>query len=355
MFHFSKAAIAAAIARGNSGVTEQMHYVANARAYEYEVQQEMNARRPQFALNAARTPADVWRDFDASARTIMTGDDGMGLLLDLEALARNVDVGKTISEYRQIGEAELEVRISMDGNHQKPVNKGSTSYDGTPIPVYSTQIGCHWREYRTMLSEGYDELADLRDDGIRTVRRELAYAFVNGVSLTHKGYTAYGIKNNPNTLALNLGAGGLAIDLTSPSTTYEQMRTVFVAVLKTVQGSGNNAVGAMTHYLSDAIWFNMLRVANPSTSATETILDAMQRIPGVGTFKKSDSFTGNEFASMILSSQYVRPIIGMPVTATPIARVTPMDDWNNMIWCAAGLQIKADSAGRSGVLYASAA
>ena len=83
--------------------------------------------------------------------------------------------------------------------------------------------------------------------------------------------------------------------------------------------------------------------------------NGLRRIPGVAGFKKSDAVSGNEFLAIILSSEYIRPVVGMPVTTTPIARVTPMDDWHVLVWTAAGLQIKADANGRTGVLYASAA
>lgn len=307
-------------------------------------------------VNNARIPADVWRDFDNQTKQLMLSDEGSVLMQDLAPFTRAVNVGKIVTEYRRFAENELEVRRSIDGQHAKPVNNTTYDYDGALVIVHSTQVGRNWRELEGMRSEGYDALLDDQAAAVRYVRKSLVDDFVNGTAnLSYKGYGSYGIKSNPNTKALDLGAAGLNVDLTDASTTFAQAWGVFVAALQELQGNGNNAVGNVTFYVSDSIWFNLLRIANPGTNNTETILQGLQRIPGVAGFKRSDVVTGNEFIAVILSSEYIRPVVGMPVTTTPIARVTPMDDWHVLVWTAAGLQIKADAQGRTGVLYASAA
>ena len=363
MFYLSKATLAAAMAVGNSGAAAQHTHVVNMRAYSHTVEQQHaitmaanNMVGASMYANAARTPADMWRDFDSQTKAVMLGDDGgMGLLMDLERFTRNISIGKTVSEYRRAGAGELEVRSSLDGNHAKPVNNGGYDYDGTLVLVHSTQVGRQWREYAAALSEGYDELRDDQENAVRNVRRRMIDNMINGTpNIIHKGYQSYGLKSNPATLAINLGAAGLNVDLTSPTATYADISKAIVATLAALQGPANNASGDVTLYVSSAIWFNLMRVANEQTSATETILDALLRIPGIAGIKKSDGFTGNEFAAIILSAEYIRPIVGMPVTSTPIPRVTPMDEWNVLVWSASGLQIKSDSSGRAGVAYARA-
>lgn len=349
MFFVDRANLAA-----STGLRAQFAVIANMREANYHHETAL-MQAQGLEVNAARIPADTWRDFDAQTKAIMTSEDGSGFMADLMPLARNVSIGKLVSEYRRYGANELEVRTSLDGQHAKPVNRGAVDFDGVVVPVHSTQIGINWREHQGNLSEGYDQLADDQAAATRYVLRRTVDNFINGTSgLTYKGYQAFGFKTNPNTKALNLGSGGggLAIDLTSASTTYEDARKAFIAALQTLQGSANNAVGNVTFYLSEAIWFNLMRVANAAASTTETMLEALGKLPGVAGFKKSDQFTGNQFGAVILSSEYIRPIIGMPVTSTPIARVTPMDDFHVLVWGASGLQIKADSQGRSGALYA---
>lgn len=339
----------------NPGLKKQHQFIVNARTANWEHETGL-MKAAGLEVNEARIPADVWRDFDTQTKTLMLSDEGGVLLNDLMPLARNVHIGKIVSEYRRYGADELEVRSSIDGQHRKPVNHVSFDYDGAIVLVHSTQVGRVWRELEGMRSEGYDALLDDQAAATRFVRKRTVDNFVDGTpDLTYKSYQAFGIKNNPNTIALNLGAAGLNVDLTSPTLTFAQAWDAFVAALQALQGQGNNAVGNVTFYISDAIWFNLLRIANPGTSNTETILQGLQRIPGVAGFKRTDTVTGNEFLAIILSSEYIRPVVGMPVTTTPIPRVTPMDDWHVLVWGASGLQVKADAQGRSGVLYASAA
>ncbi len=352
MYHFSAVAMAAAAALGNTGTVEQHAFVVNSRTANWHREQGLAEMMP----NAARVPADVWRDFDTVTRGVMLGDEGSSIFNDLERLARNVNIGQIVSEYRKAGDDEMEVRSSIDGNHAKPVNRGGYEYDGALVMVHSTQVGRQWREQAGMVAAGFDGLRDDQENAVRFVRRKMVDNFIGGqADATYKGYRSYGIKNSPNSLALNLGAGGLATDLTAAATTYDQFRAVFVAALQALHGNGNNAVGDITFYVSSEIWFNGLKVANSQVSTTESVIEALRKLPGVADIKKSDRFTGNEFAAVILSSEYIRPIIGMPITNTPIPRVTPMDDWNVLVWSASGLQIKSDASGRSGTLYASAA
>lgn len=348
MFYIDRANLAA-----SAGLRAQHGIIVNMREANYAHETDM-LQRGGMQVNDARVPADVWRDFDSTVKRLMLSEEGSGLMADLMPLARNVNIGKIVSEYRRFSADELAVRSSIDGQHAKPVNHTGYDYDGALVLVHSTQVGRMWRELEGMRAEGFDSLIDDQETAARFVRRRTVENFVSGTpNLTFKGYQSFGIKSNPNTLALNLGAGGLAVDLTDPAVTYEQAHGVIVAALATLQGDGNNAVGNVTFYLSDAIWFNLMKVANPATNTTESILTALQRIPGVAAFKKSDQVTGNQFFAIILSSEYIRPIVAMPVTTTPIPRVTPMDDFHVLVWGASGLQIKVDAQGRGGVLYAS--
>lgn len=348
--HISKTELAT-----NEGLRKQHASVVQMRKAN-DLNEQAVAERNGLETNAARLPGSVWLDFDNTVKQLMLGEEGETLLNDLMPLARNVHIGKIVSEYRRITESELEVRSSIDGQHSKPVNHTSFDYDGALVLVHSTQVGRVWRELEGERSEGYDPLRDDQAVAVRYVRKRTVDNFVNGTAdLTYKGYSAFGITNNPNTLALDLGAAGLNIDLTSPSTTYEQFRTVFVTALQTMTGKANAAVGNVTFYISEEIWFNMMRTALPGTTNLETIADVLGRTPGIAGFKQTNVVTGNEFFAIILNSEYIRPIIGMPITTTPVPRILPMDDFHLLIWSASGLQIKSDGSGRSGVLYASAA
>lgn len=310
---------------------------------------------------AARIPQDVYRDFDNITKRLMTGDEGGVILNDLLPLARSVHIGKIVSEYRRVSDSGRG-QSSITGQLSKPMDHAVYDYDGTLVLIHDDSFGRTWREVEAMRSEDFDALMDDQENAVRAVRRQMVANFMTGSldeegnALNFKGTTSYGIKNSPNTQPLDLGAGGLNTDLTSASITYADFEKVFVNALSVLQGSANNVETDITFYVSSEIWFNMLRKGT-NDSSFSTILEALRNVPGVADIKRTNganALTGNEFIAVALSSQYIQPVVGMGVSTTPILRTTPYDDLNYVTWGAAGLLVKADAAGRSGVLYASA-
>lgn len=302
-------------------------------------------------VNVGRVPQDVYRDFDSTTKQLMTGDEGGVLLNDLLPLARSVDIGKIVSEYRKVSDATL-ARSSISGQHSKPIDHVAYDYEGVVVPIHDAPFGREWREVEAMRSEGFDALADDQAASVRAVRRQMFDNFTNGSTLTFKGAQSFGIKNNPATQQLNLGAGGLNVDMTSPATTYASMQSVIIAALTVLQGRANNVETEIDFYVSPEIWFNLLRTGTNDTRF-QTFLEGLRNTPGVRSIKKTNGLVGNQFYALALNSQFIQPVVGMAVTTTPIMRTTPFSDFHWLTWCAAGLLIKRDFAGRSGALYAS--
>lgn len=343
------------IVANSRGAQAQWAEVGNRRKG-FELAERAMAANHGMQVNEARIPADVYRSMDAQTKQLMTGDEGGVLLDDLLPLAKSVNVGKIVAEYRQVSDA-AGAQSSISGQHAKPMDKVQYDYDGTLVLIHDAGVGREWRELEGMRSEGFDALIDDQAAAVRAVRRQLVDNFLNGKpGVLYKGQASFGIKNSPNTQPLDLGAGGLNVDMTSPSTTFAQMETVIIAALKVLQGTANNVETDVMFYVSADIHFNMLR-RTTNDGAFETFLTALRRIPGVRDIKKTNganALTGNEFIALALSSEFIQPVVGMGMTTTPMTRLTPYADYNLLVWTAAGLQIKADAQGRSGVLYASA-
>lgn len=337
----------------HAGLARQAEYIGNSRSANWMHEAVLLASAGHnLATNDARVPESAWRDFDRSAKAVMIDPTADVIYRDLAPLSRNVDIGKLVSEWRKRGDGELEVRTSMDGNHAKPINRGADEFDGATIPVHSTQVGRQWRELAGLRSEGMDALREDVDDALRFVRRRIADDIVNGSrGAEYKNYKSLGIKRNPNTLALNLGAGGVSVNLVTG--TLAEAKKAIVAALAALQGTGNNAQGDVTVYLSSEAWFHLIDLS-PADNSDKNGIDILKAIPGVSDVKRSAQLVGNEFIAGIVSAEYIKPLVGMPVTSTPIPRATPMDNYNILVWGASGLQIRADVNGRSGWLYASA-
>jgi len=306
---------------------------------------------------AARIPQDVYRDFDSQTKQLMTGDEGGVLLNALLPLARSVPIGKIVSEYRRVSDAG-EAQSSISGQHRKPMDKVTYGYDGALVLIHDAAVGREWRELEAMRSEDFDALVDDQAAAVRAVRRQLVDNFLNGSPGTvYKGQESFGIKNSPNTQALDLGVGGLNVDLTASTTTYADIERVFINALQVLQGAANNVEMDITFMVSSQIWFNLLR-RGTNENGWQTFIESLRNVPGVANIIKTNgtnALNGNEFIAMAASGQYIQPVVGMGMTTTPMQRLTPYADWSSLVWTAAGLQIKADAAGRSGVLYASAA
>lgn len=306
---------------------------------------------------AARIPQDVYRDFDSQTKQLMTGDEGGVILNALLPLARSVPIGKIVSEYRRVSDAS-EAQSSISGQHRKPMDKVTYDYDGALVLIHDAAVGREWRELEAMRSEDFDALVDDQAAAVRAVRRQLVDNFLNGSPGTvYKGQESFGIKNSPNTQALDLGVGGLNVDLTASTTTYADIEKVFINALQVLQGAANNVEMDITFMVSSDIWFNLLR-RGTNENGWQTFIESLRNVPGVANIIKTNgtnALNGNEFIAMAASGQYIQPVVGMGMTTTPMQRLTPYADWNSLVWTAAGLQIKADAADRSGVLYASAA
>lgn len=345
----------AAIIANSKGAQSQWGQVSRERKTWYANEDHIGNVHGLHYNAAARIPQDAYREMDAQTKQLMTGDEGGVILNDLLPLAKSVHIGKIVAEYRQVSDAAL-ARSSISGQHSKPMDHVNYDYDGTLVLVHDAGIGREWRELESMRSEDFDALIDDQAAAVRAVRRQLVDNFLNGApGVLYKGQASYGIKNSPNTQPLDLGAGGVNVDLTNPAATYADFEKAFVAAVKLMQGT-NHVPMAISFTVSTDIWFNGMRRGTNDTNF-ETFWDGIRRIPGVASVNfttGTNALTGNEFIGYAKSSEYIQPVMGMGVTTTPIPRHMPMADYNALVWCAGGLQIKADAQGRSGVLYASA-
>lgn len=300
---------------------------------------------------AARLPQDAYREFDKTIKRVMAGDEGSAVVSLLPT--RSLPIGKIVAEYAQASDSGA-AQASISGRQAHKMDRAAYTYDNALVLIHDDSFGRQWREVESMRSEDFDALQDDQANTVRSVRRSINDHVFNGVSgVEYKSSTAYGIKNATNTQSLDLDASGVNVDLTSSSATFADFEKAIVAALQALQGSANNVEMDITFAFSSEIWFNALRTGTTDTNFT-TILEACRRIPGVANIVKTNGtqLSGNEFLAWANSDQYIQLQVGMAVNTQPVVRQMYNDPFNFVTWGAAGLLIKADSAGRSGVLYA---
>lgn len=335
----------------SAAAAKQWEFVQSSRAHADQVQQAFAANSAlgdsvQAANQAAVLPRDVWREFDSVTKQIMTSDEGGPLLADLLPLAKSVNIGKIVAEYRNRSDSG-QGQSSISGQLAKGLSKGVYDYDGGLVLIHDAGFGREWREVEGQRSEGFDGLADDQSNAVRTVNRLLIGHIVNGVAdVKFKGYEAKGIKTSPNVASFDL-------NVSLVTGTYAQIETAFIAMLQQQQAT-NFVKTPLTVYVSSAIYFGLLR-RGTNEASFETFLAGLQRLPGIAAIKMINDtslLSGNELFMIPLTSEHIQPVVGMAVTTTPIQRLHPFADFNYVTWGAAGILIKADQTGKKGVLWA---
>ncbi len=291
----------------------------------------------------------AWLDLDNQTVQLI-GQESDPLFNDVMALSRSVSIGKLVAAYKRIGAMDVG-DTSLTGQTTKLMGDLATDYDGIVIPIHQKSFGKQWRELEGQRSIGSDDVADLQAASVREVIRLMTVNMIDGNPLiNYQGANSYGIKNNPNTLAVTLTQ-----DMTSPAATYAQLQAQFATFVRALRGPDNRVTAPITVYISSEIETNLTRTSGATTMDRSFYTALLADTPGVAAIKTSWLLTGNQMIGAVLNSAYIQPITGMAINTTPIPRQVPFADYHWMTWSASGLLIKADQAGRAGVAYGASA
>lgn len=308
----------------------------------------------QFVPNASAVlPRDAWLDMDNITRRVMRDDEGQAFMADLMPLAKTVSIGKLVHMTRVSGDAGTVVR-SMSGQPAVPIDKVGYDYRGTPVPIFQAGFGREWREWNTLQAENFDALADDQEAITAKVRKDMAKYVLDGdANIVFQGYAATGIRTNPLSKAINLGsgAGGANIDLASSSTTSDAIDNFITQTLGAMLDA-NLIAGKVNLYVSPEIARNWDRSYSGSAGFKGgTLMSYLLTNRRINKIEVSHLLSGNEFFGFVPSAEYIRPLIGMAVATTPMARLNPVDNYQFLVMGAMGLEIRADISGKTGVFY----
>lgn len=289
-----------------------------------------------------------WLDLDQQVVQLI-GQEADVIFQDLMPLAKSVSIGKFATAYRRLGAMDAG-NSSLSGQLTHLLGNTGYDYDGIVVPVHAKAFGRQWREVEAQRSIGMDGLADDQAASAREVLRLMTVNMMDGnAGLNYQGFQSYGIRNNPNTLAITL-----LRNFTDAAVTFEQTDAEFNRVVQQVRGGSNRVTAPVTIYISPEIEANWSRRSGATTN-DRTWLSVMAETPGVAAIKTSQELVGNEVVGLVLNSAYVQPVVGQAVGTTPIPRTKPFEDFHFMTWGASGLLIKADQGGRAGAFYATSA
>lgn len=328
-----------------------------------------NAGESLAANQAALIPTDAYRELDQITQRVFKSDEGQGYMMDLMKVSKSLDVGKTAYVYRQASDKNDQVVRSLSGNVTTIKSKTDYTFQGDPVPIFRTDYGRPWRELRSFQSEGFDAMFDDHENAMREIKEDMSIYLLNGdTGINVQTYNARGILNHAATQQLNLGSSGANIDLTSPSTSADNIIQYFT---RTFANELDNNYCPMV----DVLWISPQigrRLAEPYSDSGEfkegTLRDYLLKFGRIKdiqiTFELGRSVSagsgdynaanqGNEFFAYVRDQQVLCPLVGQGVSTVAIPRLLPMDDINNLVWSAMGFQVRADSNGRSKVFHAS--
>ncbi len=298
---------------------------------------------------AAIIPQDVYREFDPQTVKVLR-QKNLTLLEDLMPLSKSLPVGKIELVSRVASEAG-KVHLSLSGQTEGEMDKTQYDYQSAIKVMHRVDYGRQWIEMEGQRSEGFDALIDDNENAVRSVWDSLSGHVYNGVDVSFNGTSAVGIKNSTRTIPIDLGASGLNINLAT-STDTAAIRNAMIQAVK-VARVDNRAPMDVTIYISADIESNLQRFYGTAAGDTgKTTLQTIKELAGVADVKMDESLSGNEFVMVALSSQFIRPLVGMAINTVPMFRANPMDNYNFCVWANMGLDIRADFNGRSGVFYA---
>lgn len=298
---------------------------------------------------AAVLPRDAWIDFDNITRRVMRNDEGEAYMADLMPLAKPVNIGKMLHLNRVSSDAGTVIR-SMSGQVPVPMDKVVYDYQGTLVPMFHTAYGREWREWNAQQSENFDALADDQEAHTAVIKRNMAQYVLNGDNtIVFQGYTATGIRTSPRSKAINIGAAGNNINLTTA--TADQIDAFFTGPFGAMLDA-NLVARPVNLYISPEIARAWDKTYSGSAGFKDgTIREFLLKNRRIAKIDVTFELTGNEFFGFVPNADYIRPLIGMAVATTAIPRDRPRANYQFDVAGAMGLEIRADYNGRSGVFY----
>ena len=301
---------------------------------------------------SAVLPRDAWLELDGITRRVMRTDEGSSYMNDLMPLAKAVDIGVLVSLNRVSSDVGAPVMRSMSGQVPVALDKVTYAYRGTPVPIFADGYKREWREWRTLQNANFDALADDQEATTAKIKRDMALFSLNGdASIVVQGYQAYGIRTNPLSKTINVGASGNNIRLDLPATTSDAIEAFingpFGAML-----DANLVNQKVNIYVSPEIMRNFDRPYSGSSGfKIGSLREALESNRRINKIVQTFELTGNEFFGFVPSAEYIRPLVAMAVNTTAGARMNPTDNYQFLVMGAMGLEIRADFNNRSGVFY----
>lgn len=334
---------------------------ANRNIYNRQHQQMVEANRASMtaemlACNAAAGfGQEFWREVDTQIIQYRDQEVGMEIVNDLLQVQTVLPIGKTAKLYNVSGDIADDVAISIDGQAPYSFDHSDGAGDGDPIPVFTAGFGVNWRYAAGLNSVGIDAVLDAQGAKLRKFNKRLVDYFLNGSDrIQVESYPAQGLKNHRNTIKIDLDASGANINLTTAS--QADLVAFFTSGAFGQTARSNFVAQYDVLWVSPEIWANLMKPATVSLGGSQlltggNVLSAIAAFIPAREVRQTFALSGNEFLAYERRRDVVTPLVGMATGTVPLPRPLPQSNYNFQIMAAAGIQVKVDGEGKSGVVY----
>ncbi len=298
------------------------------------------------AMNVGRTPADLYRAFDTTAKLEVVPAGHLATLTRLMQKSRSISAGKKLFEHSKNGLLG-QANISLSGTKNMAFDKSDVDYSGTPMPVFDQGYGIDWRDYLAGQSEGYDQLMIDSQNAERSVMEKINSYLLDGDStIAVAGKTWLGLRNDPSVANVSLG-----VNLTSSVTTgiafFNEVKRV-----RDVLRLDNDCSNPIRVGVSREILSNAERPFDDTNVSGKTILQMVQTLTGIVEVYEDSALTGNQLVMYWDDLAGFHPVTGMALSSYPLPRPNQYDDYNFMKWAIVGFVAKSTYSGKKCALYA---
>lgn len=298
---------------------------------------------------AVLVPEEIFVQIDSEVKQIIQDPAADILFQDLIALDVAGALGAKITTTRVRRDDEA-VRVGVSAGLDAPKQKGNQEVRHSLILDHSTAFAFGYDEANAISDKGYSDLIDETASATRNIRRSLQRTFLDGGSTEdgkvaqYQGVESYGLRS-ANTPAQKVKSG---VDFTKLD--GAEFLKAFVGVCYELT-SKSRVTTPRTFYVSPEIARQLAMPAGADASLTMNLRFLVEQLPEVKEIKTSSELSGNEMVAVVLSKEHVRVVVTQPIAVTPVQRLRARDPFEWDVFAKAGLDIRTDAEGRTGVAY----
>lgn len=296
--------------------------------------------------NAGRSPADAYREFDATTKIEVNPMGEFATLTRLMQKARPVNIGKTLYEYRKSSDMD-NGQTSMSGQIGVKLDHTDYGYAGVIVPVHDKGFGRSWRDVEAMRSEGFDALVDdAREAELGLMRTMNSFLFAGNAGLSVDGQKWLGLTSGSET---TVDTYVPTIDISSSTATAIEIQTE-IKVARDRLRITNNCVNPVRIGVSAAAMSNMERFVTPERM-DKTIKDLVLQLEGIAEIYIDSALTGGKFIMYWDDQMGLHPVVGMGINTYAVPRQFHNSDFAFVKWSAVGFCAKTSFSGKKCVLF----